>query len=99
MTSAEDLRRRTAVHLLAQRARAEPDGVAFRAKQFGLYRATTWRAYANAVARCAAGFAALGLKRGERVAIMGDACAEWMIADLGAQAAGAITFGVYPTAA
>ena len=50
------------------------------------------------VARCAAGLQRLGLKRGERVAIMGDACEEWIIADLGAQAAGAVTFGIYPTA-
>jgi long-chain acyl-CoA synthetase len=50
------------------------------------------------VARCAHGLRALGLERGQRVAIMGDACEEWAIADLGAQAAGAITFGIYPTA-
>jgi long-chain acyl-CoA synthetase len=29
---------------------------------------------------------------------MGDTCEEWMLADLGAQAAGAITYGIYPTA-
>jgi long-chain acyl-CoA synthetase len=29
---------------------------------------------------------------------MGDACEEWMICDLGAQALGAIVYGIYPTA-
>src|SRR5438105_6404989 len=29
---------------------------------------------------------------------MGDTCEEWMLADLGAQAAGAISYGIYPTA-
>ena len=89
---------RSAPSLLAQRARREPDAVAYRAKHLGLYQERTWRDYAARVARCARGFQALGLARGERVAIMGDACEEWMIADLGAQAAGAITYGIYPTA-
>lgn len=84
--------------LLAERAHREPDAVAYRAKRLGLYEERTWREYADRVARCAAGFKALGLAPGERVAIMGDACEEWLLADLGAQAAGAITFGIYPTA-
>ncbi|MGH8695954.1 MAG: AMP-binding protein, partial [Burkholderiales bacterium] len=84
--------------LLAGRARHEPDGVAYRAKRLGLYQERTWKEYASLVARCAVGFKALGLAPGERVAIMGDACEEWVIADLGAQAAGAVTYGIYPTA-
>ena len=35
---------------------------------------------------------------GERVAIMGDVCEEWMICDLAAQSLGAIVYGIYPTA-
>lgn len=96
MTSA--LRGKTAPQLLLERARAEPDGVAFRSKRLGLYRTRTWRDYAALVARCAAGLRSLGLRPGERVAIMGDACEEWMLCDLGAQAAGGITYGIYPTA-
>ena len=84
--------------LLAQRALRTPDAVAYRAKHLGLYEERSWREYAARVARCALGFRALGLAPGERVAIMGDACEEWMIADLGAQAAGAISYGIYPTA-
>lgn len=84
--------------LLAQRAIRTPEAVAYRAKRLGLYEERCWREYAARVARCALGFRALGLAPGERVAIMGDACEEWMIADLGAQAAGAITYGIYPTA-
>ena len=88
-----------ALTLLADRARREPDLIAYRAKRLGLYEERTWKQYAERVARCAAGLKALGLEAGERVAIMGDACEEWVIADLGAQAAGAITYGIYPTAA
>jgi long-chain acyl-CoA synthetase len=38
------------------------------------------------------------VKKGERVAIMGDPCEEWMICDLAAQSIGAIVYGIYPTA-
>jgi long-chain acyl-CoA synthetase len=94
----ERLRGKTAPQLLAEHARAKPDAVAFRSKHRGLYRERTWRDYAALVGRCALGLRALGLERGARVAIMGDACEEWMMCDLAAQAAGAITYGIYPTA-
>jgi len=84
--------------LLVRHARTRPTAVAFRSKHLGLYRERTWRDYAVLVARVAAGLKRLGVTRGERVAIVGDPCEEWMLADLGAQALGAITYGVYPTA-
>ena len=89
---------KSVLHLLVERAHATPEGIAYRAKRLGLYRAVGWRQHADNVARCAAGWLKLGLQPGERVAIMGDACEEWVIADLGAQAAGAVTYGIYPTA-
>jgi long-chain acyl-CoA synthetase len=89
---------KSALHLLAALTHKDPGGLAYRAKRLGLYREVSWREHAENVARCAAGFRRLGLQAGERVAIMGDACEEWVIADLGAQAAGAVTFGIYPTA-
>lgn len=92
------LREKTAPQLLAERARADPDGIALRAKHLGLYRERTWREYAALVSRCATALQGLGVQPGDRVAIMGDACEEWLVCDLGAQAAGAITYGIYPTA-
>jgi long-chain acyl-CoA synthetase len=94
----EALRRKSAPLLLCERARTVPDAVAFRAKHLGLYRECSWRDYAARVARTARAFAGLGLAAGERVAIMGDACEDWVICDLAAQALGAIVYGVYPTA-
>lgn len=41
----------------------------------------------------------MGLKKGECVAIIGDNCAEWVMADLGIQCAGGISVGVYATSA
>ena len=53
----DELRHHTAPALLAERARDEPDGVAYRAKRLGLYRERTWSGYARDVARVAHGLA------------------------------------------
>ena len=92
------LRRTTAPHLLCKRARETPNSIAFRSKHFGIYRERRWRDYAALVARTAHALQIVGVKRGERVAIMGDACEEWMLCDLAAQSLGAIVYGIYPTA-
>jgi len=94
----DKLRRTTAPHLLCERARREPDSVAFRSKKLGIYRERTWLDYALLVSRAALALQSLGLERGSRVAIMGDVCEEWMICDLAAQSLGAISYGIYPTA-
>ena len=94
----ERLRRTTALHMLCERARKTPDLVAFRSKQFGIYRERRWRDYAALVAQYAAALEGLGLARGERAAIMGDVCEEWMLCDLAVQSLGAISYGIYPTA-
>jgi long-chain acyl-CoA synthetase len=98
LLTADELRRTTAPALLVGRARQEPDGVAFRSKALGIYRERTWDEYAAMVARTAKAFAAQGLVAGERIAIMADACEEWLICDQAAQALGAVVYGIYPTA-
>src|SRR5438552_575886 len=94
------LRASTIPGLLVERARARPARVAFRAKELGVYRETTWAALAARLAAVAQGLAArFGVGRGSTVAILGDPCPEWTIADLAAQALGAVTYGIYPTSA
>lgn len=93
-----ELRSKSAPALLAERARQTPQDIAYRAKKRGIYLERTWLGYAEQVGRFALGLRSLGLARGERLAIMGDACEEWGICDLAAQALGAITYGIYPTA-
>jgi long-chain acyl-CoA synthetase len=94
------LRRCTLPGLLVDRARTRPSGVAYRAKELGVYRETTWSELARRVAAVALGLAdRLGVGRDQAVAIMGDPCPEWTIADLAAQALGAVTYGIYPTSA
>ena len=94
----QTLRGKTAPLLLYERSRAEPGTIALRSKHLGLYRERTWHDYATMVARTARVFEALGLAPGERVAIMGDACEEWLVCDQAAQSLGAIVYGIYPTA-
>jgi long-chain acyl-CoA synthetase len=97
--SRDTLRRTTAPALLCERARRAPDEIAFRSKHLGIYRERTFRDYALLVSLTARAFAALGVVKGERVAIMGDVCEEWLICDLAAQSLGAVVYGIYPTAA
>ena len=92
------LRSKTAPQLLLERASTAPDEIAFRSKYRGLYRERRWPDVVDLVARTAKALAMLGLCAGERVAIMGDVCEEWVICDLAAQSLGAIVYGIYPTA-
>src|SRR6058998_515178 len=96
----EALRASTLPGLLAERARTRPERVAFRAKELGIWRETTWRELAARVAALACGLAReYRIAAGETVAIIGNPCPEWTIADLATQALGAITYGIYPTSA
>ena len=88
---------RTVPGLLVDRVSRTPHRVAFRAKELGIYRETTWAELGRRVAAVASGLRDLGVHRGDTVAIMGDPCPEWTIADLAAQSLGAITYGIYPT--
>ena len=53
----EALRASTLPGLLVERARTRPERVAFRAKELGIWRETTWRELAARVAALACGLA------------------------------------------
>ena len=94
------LRASTLPGLLVDQTQTRPDRVAYRSKELGVWRETRWRQYAERVAAVAVGFAReYRVAGGETVAIIGNPCPEWAIADLAAQALGAITYGIYPTSA
>ncbi|HEY1504579.1 MAG TPA: long-chain fatty acid--CoA ligase [Stellaceae bacterium] len=67
------------------------------AKRDGAYRPITWRAAATQVEGLARGLRALGLQRGDRVALVSENRPEWMIADLAIISAGGITVPAYTT--
>jgi long-chain acyl-CoA synthetase len=63
----------------------------------GHYRPISWREIATQIREVAAGLVAIGVSRGDRVAIMAYNRPEWLITDLAIMAAGAITIPVYHT--
>jgi long-chain acyl-CoA synthetase len=82
----EELRNKTIPGLLLERAELAPQDVAYRAKKFGIYKECTWRTLSSTVTHCAMGLRRLGLKHGQRLALMGDPCDAYMICELAAQA-------------
>jgi long-chain acyl-CoA synthetase len=60
------------------------------------WEAITWGAFEESARRVAKGVLALGLARGDRVAILGPTQPPWAIYDFGAQLAGMVSFGIYP---
>jgi long-chain acyl-CoA synthetase len=74
-----------------------PERVALREKHRGRWRPFTWREYLAQVLAVADALAALGLKAGDAIAIISDNRPEWLFADLGAQALGVLSAGVYVT--
>jgi len=83
--------------LLAERAAARPRGVALQEKVYGIWQPITWREYADHVRDIAHGLAALGVNRGDIVAVLGDNRPEWLIAELAIQSLGGAVVGIYPT--
>jgi len=83
--------------LLLGRAAQRPTGVALRRKHLGYWKEYTWADYAARAARIGMGLEALGVERGDRVAIQSENRPAWVLADMGVQGIGAITVGIYPT--
>lgn len=83
--------------MLLDRMTVTPQETAYRVKKLGIYRERTWAEFGQLVERCARGFMTLGLKHGERVALIGDPCEEYVICEVAAQALGAVSYGLYPT--
>ncbi len=66
-------------------------------KRDGAFRPISWRAAADSTRRLARGLGSLGVKPGERVALISENRPEWLIADHAIMAAGAITVPTFTT--
>jgi len=78
-------------------ARHVPDGTALRQKDHGVWKPVSWKQYEARSRWFGLGLVKLGLKPGERVAVLSENCEEWAFAQLGTSLVGGITAGVYPT--
>jgi long-chain acyl-CoA synthetase len=81
--------------LLLRNAAAHGGEVALREKEFGIWRAITWRDYEARTRAFALGLAELGVARGEVVALIGDNRPDWVMGEIAAHAIGARSLGVY----
>jgi long-chain acyl-CoA synthetase len=84
--------------LLATAQRYGDRKVAMREKEFGIWRPITWRQYRDEVRHLAMGFAALGLARGDRVALIGHNRPEGLWAEMAALCVGAVVVWLYQDA-
>jgi long-chain acyl-CoA synthetase len=82
---------------LLHRAATQPDQVALRQKEHGIWKPVTWAQYAQTARHFGLGLLQLGLKPGEPLAILSENRQEWVFAQMGASLVGGITAGVYPT--
>jgi len=73
------------------------DRVAMREKVFGIWRSISWKQYGENARHVALGLISLGLKKGDRVAIISENNPEWLYSDMGILAAGGVTVGIYTT--
>src|SRR5262249_22209037 len=78
-------------------AEREPDAIALRTKVNGSWHERSWRDYAADVRRGARALIHLEVRPGDRVVIVGPNRAEWLVAAVGAMAAGAAPVGIYVT--
>ena len=75
----------------------QPNRIAMRKKDFGIWQDITWAEYLENVKHVTLGLHALGVKYGEHVAIIGENRPEWLYSALGIVCAGGAWVGVYTT--
>ena len=84
--------------LLLARTQQHPDKIAMREKDLGIWQAWTWRQMYDEVRALACGLAAMGLARGDKVAIIGDNRPQLYWAMVAAQCLGGVPVPLYQDA-
>ncbi len=78
-------------------AEQRPGAIAIREKRLGIWQEYTFRDYLERVGWVARMLWELGVRAGDSVAVISDNRPEWLFADLGTEAVGARTVGIYQT--
>ncbi|MBW1983964.1 MAG: AMP-binding protein, partial [Deltaproteobacteria bacterium] len=97
MENTNHLLQYTIPQLLRWRVQATGKKIALREKDFGYWNTYTWEAYYELVCKTALGLEKLGLKKEDKLALIGDNIPEMLIVAIGAQSLGAISAGIYQT--
>ena len=74
-----------------------PNSIALRNKEYGIWNEISYLDFWNRCSYLASALMDYGVNKGEKVAVHSENRPEWFISDLGIQAAGAVTVGLYPT--
>jgi long-chain acyl-CoA synthetase len=88
---------RTLAALWSRAVAEAPSTPAFLVQGRGGWREVSWQEAGQSVDELAAGFLALGIRRGERVAILARTRLEWTLCDWALIAIGALPVPIYPT--
>ncbi len=88
---------KTLPQLLREQARTQPDRVAIRQKDFGIWKPCTWSQYYARAAHFGLGLRMLGAPAKGHVAIISENRIEWVLAQMGGGLVDLVTVGVYPT--
>src|SRR5258708_33582238 len=81
--------------LLLEHARARPDRPANREKDYGIWQSWSWAEAAAEVEALACGLAAIGFRRGDKLAIIGDNRPRLYWAIAATQALGGVPVPIY----
>src|SRR5919198_790544 len=81
--------------LVAKARRYGARKVALREKEYGIWQEVTWQHYYGQVRALCLGLIALGLQRGNAVAVISGNRPEWLYTELAAQSAGAVPLGIF----
>lgn len=87
----------TLVTRVRDRAAQHSGRVAMREKRLGIWCEITWYQYWEDIQDIGHALIALGIERGDRVAIQSENRPQWLVLDLATVAVGGVTVGLYPT--
>ncbi len=87
----------TLIHYFQKNVKEQPNRIALRHKEYGIWRDVTWAQYGEKVRYVAMGLISLGLKKGECVSVISENRPEWVYSDFGIMSAGGVTAGIYTT--
>ncbi|RIX74693.1 AMP-dependent synthetase/ligase, partial [Acidovorax cavernicola] len=83
--------------MLREQARLQPQRIAIRQKDFGIWHPLDWAGYLQRASHFGLGLHAMGLASGGHLGVISENRVEWLLAQMGAGLIGAVTVGVYPT--
>ncbi|MCG6909512.1 MAG: AMP-binding protein [Deltaproteobacteria bacterium] len=97
MKDNSDLLTMTIPQLLRWRVKESGNKVALREKDFGYWNNYTWNDFYDHVRKIALGLERVGVKKGDKLALIGDNIPEMLFMAIGAQSIGAVSAGIYQT--